>query len=130
MIPVKQTKFTSKDGMIHGNCMAACLASLFEVNIKDVPALGDMPVGEWHIPFYEFLNKHGYDSLGVEEDIKEMNNYNGVDGFFMVAGKSPRSYVENGHAVIYKNGKIIHDPHPSNDGIGEFRYFYIIEKIK
>ena len=54
--------------------------------------------------------------------------FNGVDGYAMVGGTSPRPYV-NGHAVVYKNGKPFFDPHPDNTFIlGDVGRVFLITK--
>lgn len=49
------------------------------------------------------------------------------DVFYIAAGPSPRGVI---HAVIYQNGKMVHDPHPSRDGILEIYSLEVLEKIE
>lgn len=127
MKPVTQTKFTTTDQSVHGNCLAACLASLLELPLADVPALEEMG-DEWFNAMFQFLNQHGYDYLGTKYTGPSSNRFwweflleaqPGVDGYFIVGGKSPRAWVTRGHAVIYKDGVLAHDPHPSCAGLLE-----------
>lgn len=136
MKPIKQTKLSSEDGTISGNCFRSCLASMMEIDIDSIPAFEDMEPGEWFTPFYNFLNENGYEFEGTKynygKHVDKFNNYlmtyEGVDGYILVGGKSPRTYVTRGHAVLYKNGELVHDPHPSNDGLLEIEDFYMIKR--
>lgn len=134
MIPVYQTKFSSADGSTHGNCLAACVASIFEIPIDQVPAWEEMGE-EWSDSFLQFIEESGYEyegsyvvNGGTWGDMLQWSA--GVDGYFIVGGKSPRSYVQRGHAVIYRNGEMVHDPHPSGDGLSLVEDVYLIEKMQ
>ena len=43
-----------------------------------------------------------------------METIKGMNGFFIVSGKSPRGYE---HAVIYNFTGMVHDPHPASGGV-------------
>ena len=59
MKPIIQTKISSQDGTISGNCFRACLASIMEIDIDSIPAFKDMG-RDWHMPFFKFLDDNGY----------------------------------------------------------------------
>lgn len=134
MKPVDQTIFSSEDGSVNGNCFPSCLASLLELPIDQIPAFQDMSDSIWFEPFCKFLAKHGYEFVdmfyfpmnGNWADLIKQSP--GIDGFFMVGGTSPRSYVTAGHAVIYKDGNLVHDPHFSKAGLTKINYAYMIER--
>lgn len=134
MVPVAQTKLSDNEKSIHGNCLAACVASLFEIQIDEVPAWEEMGNdGSWGDSFIKFIESRGYAYEGLIaprssswlKDVLSISN--GIDGYFIVGGKSPRMN-RRGHAVIYKDGVMIHDPHPSGDGLLEIEEIYIIER--
>lgn len=103
---VFQTKFGKE-----GNCFAACLASLFGVSIDEIPDFFSKGDEFWWDNVRAFLKERGYGvfTIGYSEDwMKEQC------GCFIVAGKSPRELT---HAVIYNEGKMIHDPHPDGGGV-------------
>lgn len=132
MKPVIQTKLSSQDGSVHGNCFRACLASIMEIDIDSIPAFEDMG-NEWHIPFMNFLFRNGYEFDGTGrfgDDFHDENflKYPGVDGYIIVGGTSPREWVTRGHAVIYKNGELVHDPYPGGGGVVEKQNFYMIKR--
>jgi hypothetical protein len=62
----------------------------------------------WFHHTLEFLTKNGWEMYSYDE-------YPDWDGYVLVSGKSPRGDFH--HVVIYKNGELYHDPHPSNEGI-------------
>jgi hypothetical protein len=138
LIPIIQTKFTSLDNVIHGNCLAACVASLVECDIREVPALEDMPSdGSWFAALWTFLSERGYSLEGTfypRPDEKDwwprlLKQSGGVDGFFLVGGSSPRPHVKRGHCVIFRDGALVHDPHPSGEGILVAQNVLMIEPI-
>ena len=114
MIPVTQTKLHIPDKQ-NGNCMAAAFASILEMRIEDVPCFEDMPAhGEgtskkasWWNTLNTWLLSLGF--LLIEPPKT-------FPGYFIANGLSPRGFE---HSVIYKGTKLVHDPHPSNDGISE-----------
>jgi hypothetical protein len=147
MIPVTQTKFhvRNKDGKIvqRGNCFAAVVASFLEVTIHDVPNTEvfffedktDDANSYWSEVMHTFLNAKGWEWSGdtrykvfhpefgvVDEELKERLK----DTYYLVIGQSARGV---GHVCIYQNGVMVHDPHPSRDGLETVEYFESIERI-
>jgi len=103
---IGQTKFGSE-----GNCMSACLATLLECHIEDIPCLHGhknwrKALNDWMIP------NHGFYLISViaNDDLFERTQ----GSLVIVAGESMRGV---NHAVIYKNGELWHDPHPEKTGI-------------
>ncbi len=127
MKPVDQTRVSSPENPHNGNCFCACVASLLELPIEEVPDFNSMP-DSWFMPFIRFLRKNGYEfgGTGKPENLKDEK---GVDGFVIVEGSSYRDFVTRGHAVIYKNGILAHDPHPSKSGLKEVQNYLIITRI-
>ena len=106
MKPVYQTKFGPKEG----NCLAACVASIFHMTIEAVP---DFPVDStWWEAFEAWCRTKGFIPLRVE-----MADHTTIDhtGISIVSGASPRG--EGYHAVVAVGGKMVHDPHPDGTGI-------------
>ena len=125
MTPQKQTILSDPSAGIHGNCFSACLASLLDLPIETVPHFSVMGL-EWVVEFIGFLNKNGYNYYGCS-DFKYLPTENGVDGFVIVGGTSPRGTIR-GHSVIYKDGQPFFDPHPSNDFLLEPTEIYSINR--
>lgn len=127
----KQTKLSTPDGSIRGNCFRACLSSIMDLDIEDIPHFEDMGQ-EWHEPFFNFLKEKNYEfeGTGQKKNFDKLKRYEGIEGCVIVFGKSPREYVKSGHAVIYKNGEFFFDPHPSNEGLTEVEGYYMITKLR
>ena len=108
MIPVTQTRTGAQ-----GNCFEACMASLLEVPLSEVPDFGRDDV------FLEkvagFLEPHGllYVQIAPHDDVLGVMMKRG-DIFHTIEGRSPRG---GQHAVVGCNGHVVHDPHPQ-DGTG------------
>lgn len=96
----------------------------------------------WWLMFNGFVASQGYkykyyyphtDKILPEYDIDLWLKDN-PDKFYTASGESPRSTPENyvTHICIYQNGKLYHDPHPSQAGlvegtIYEYKHFYKID---
>ena len=123
---VDQTIFVG-DPQRPGNCVAACVATLLDLPLDRVPhfiefgiAYGDSQEVEsasagnnWWAMMLGFLAGHG---LWVVELDKVTDAE--VDEPVLVAGMSPRGVV---HQVIYRSGRLWHDPHPSRAGVLDVR---------
>jgi hypothetical protein len=145
MIPVIQTKVVVKnsngDTVVRGNCFAAVIASFMEVPITEVPnveVLFDNDKISWYGVMQAWLNNKGYEiATNSSFSVFHKNDYNEIgasnafsyakDRMYIVTAMSPRGVY---HCCIYKNGKLIHDPHPSNDGIDEETISYFEEIVK
>lgn len=66
----------------------------------------------WHDIHNIFIASRGYEL----NDISDIDNWllENPDMPYLAYGFSSRGV---GHVVIYKNGKLFHDPHPSNEGL-------------
>lgn len=97
-----------------GNCMSACLATLFELPISAVPnfyhVAGHDPEKWWNA-ISDWLRPHGYGLLIATVTSEYLAR---LDGALIVGGTSPRGVQ---HAVIYVDGKLWHDPHPDGGGV-------------
>lgn len=149
MIPVKQTKvvvLNSKNEMVvRGNCFPAAIASILELSIDEVPnveTLYDIDGSFWLVVMETFLKKKGFE-LGGNEQFKiafhrDIIDYNFdpalldkslkycKDKYYLVAGMTVRGFH---HVVIYQNGKMVHDPHPTNEGLTTLETFEEIIKL-
>ncbi len=119
---VDQTTFGSPGG----NCFSACVASMFELSIDDVPYfMGDESDGdEWCHRFEKWLCPRGLYPvlLGIDPDPPKDDHKNAwrPQGLYILSGKSPRDTGENKddpllHSVLARGHRLIHDPHPSRD---------------
>ena len=126
MIPVSQTIFDFN----HGNCFQACVASLFEVKLGKIPAfMKDGPEKFWK-NLNIWCDSQNLIALGIEFLEDAWKNFN--DTYFIANGISPRDPVkkEKRHAVIWYNGDMAHDPHPSGDGLIDGVEFFTVFIVK
>lgn len=138
MKPVDQTVLSKPDENVWGNCLEACVASLLEIPIEDVPNFG-IDSG-WFGRYLAFIREQGYEMpshfhfpggfpFGAGPDLGV-----GVDGCFIAAGPSPRQlHFGDGaplyHAVIVDaSGNVVHDPHPSRAGVLRVEEVDVIER--
>jgi len=109
MIPINQTKLHNPPEE-SGNCLAACIASIFEVPIDIIP---EFEGENWYLEMMKFVEILGFEMLRWDEEVV-------LKGYYIVNGKSPRGSFD--HVVIFKNGKMVHDPHPSKKGIENIKW--------
>ena len=120
MKPVDQTKLASPT--VKGNCYAACLASVLERPIDQVFEVWDHG-DRWADGLQKWLFENGLTMLTVSARELEPGQ------FAIASGKSPRN-PQNGHAVVWQDGKCVHDPHPDRTGLdGEPWHFQVLEAV-
>jgi hypothetical protein len=110
---IDQTTF----GFPGGNCFSACVASLLEIPLDDVPYfMGDDVAGDdkWWEKFGAWLLPRGYYPLCFElkDDWRPV-------GLHILSGKSPRELANPKalHSVVAERERVVHDPHPSRHGL-------------
>lgn len=127
MKPVMQSKLHAHDGIHNGNCLAACIASIFELDLWMVPPFEDMygrkDRSEWATRFDDWLEKFFHMERVTQPCYQEGH----TPEFYIASGMSPRGVY---HAVIYSKGKMVHDPHPSGLGIEKVDYIEYFVEIK
>lgn len=143
MIPVTQTKVVVKNSkgefVVRGNCFAAAIASIVEKPITDVPnveVLFDVDGVSWYGVMQAWLNANGYDlvtnnaflrAYHKEEECDIHDAKYCLDKYYLVSAMSPRGVM---HVCVYQNGVMVHDPHPTKEGIDEATIEYCEEIIK
>jgi len=103
MRPVDQTTFGGE-----GNCVSACIASILEAPIEEVPFFFGPPDVGW-LRAHTWLWRRGLHLLQVDTRADWI-----VCGYMVLEGPSPRGL---GHAVVGYAGVMTHDPHPSRGGL-------------
>jgi len=107
MKPVYQTEF----GEQRGNCLQACVASVLELPLENVPHF--CLEENWVMALASFLSRFGLAPLIFDFDACQADDWKPT-GFHLIGGKSPRGIL---HSVVGYNGEIVHDPHPASDGL-------------
>jgi hypothetical protein len=103
--PIDQTRFYDPPKS-RGNCQQAATASLLGLELDEVPNFIEQPQGFWP-SFWEFLSSRGLVALDLDGDKH-------FDCYHLAYGPSERGVS---HAVVYRSGKLAHDPHPSRAGL-------------
>lgn len=121
---VMQTRFGGPDAPDDevGDCWAACLATMLGIDIGEVPEalrLEADGVKRWDC-YLEFLAGFNlrpltwnFDAYG--DRMIDVFWEAAGDALIHVIGTSPRG--DWNHGVVYRAGRLFHDPHPSGDGI-------------
>lgn len=98
-----------------GDCFATAIASVLELPRERVPnfCAGDR---NWWSRLQEWLRPFGFFYLEIslaenDPDAKEILK---SFGWHIITGQGPRGAK---HSVVGYAGEIIHDPHPSDDGL-------------
>ena len=110
MKKVLQTDLTPEGG----NCFSACIASVLEIGINEVPNVAKDFA--WFQIMDEFVNKYGYGLYLMERKEIPVSDIWCKHAYIIANGQSPR-HENRTHSVVYKNGKMVHDPHPDNIGL-------------
>jgi hypothetical protein len=110
MKPVFQT-IPAPDGK--GNCLQACIASILELSLEQVPHFALWyDSSDWH----EKMNDWLMETAGIYEITVAANSMylEQTYGFAILNGMSERGVM---HSVVIHNGLMVHDPYPGGTGI-------------
>lgn len=125
MKPVLQTQFKgypkgTDPGEDCGNCLAAAVASILELDLADVPNFAAVPgEREWWNALQAFVTERGYYLYAVDPDQGAPE-----DTYYLAVGDSPRG--DFNHVVVANGTAIVHDPNPSGEGLkGYAKEFYV-----
>ncbi len=121
MKPIFQTRFGGADSAEEdqGDCMAACLASIFEVGLDEVPDFtGSITSGGWFFHLQTWLKKRNLSLLMLPKDAKDIPM-----GYAMAAVLSHTlENPKDGHMIVVRDGRLAHDPNPNNSDKKEEDY--------
>ena len=115
MKPVDQTIVDKEIG----DCTRACVASILELPIDDVPNFITFGA-TWFKVFWPYLQTFGYDYYGTGwikgEDRPHgivLKDSHSIDGY-VIASVPSRTFDEVGHSVVMNlEGVVVHDPNPN-----------------
>ena len=118
MKPVNQTLFgDGTNGSDYGNCFPACLASILEYPLQDIPNFCE-DKDNWFQHANMWLSEFGLSYFDCKMGVADLEHNSQHWGYHLICGQSARGAIL--HNVVGKEGKIVHDPHPSKLGlIGE-----------
>ena len=115
MTPVDQQFMHDPTGGVFGDCQRACVASLLDLPAAAVPHFlfdGTKDIAEFNRRINAFLAPLGL--MHLETARFDFQGQFRSDCFHLIYGESNRGFC---HAVVGFNGEIVHDPHPSRDGL-------------
>jgi len=107
MTPLDQTQFAGEGA--GGDCVRASVASILDLPLSEVPHFLEIaPEPQlWGLAFEDWMEARGL-YVWLKHGHVEF------EGYYLVSGPSPRGVS---HMVVYRDGKLAHDPHPSREGI-------------
>lgn len=109
-------------GKQRGNCFPTVLACLMGLDDpeKVFQVQEHYDGDDWMDKLYEWLLNEGWEYDWEDGHFDD-------DRIYMVSGDTERGVC---HVVLYQNGKLWHDPHPSGAGLISEEYFNTLTKIK
>lgn len=112
MTPVKQTKLFAPDAIGPGNCFAAAVASVLDLPLWMVPPFEDMFAHRdpWHFRVEQWAER----VMGMSFERTDGHPVDQLPEYYIASGVSPRGVR---HSVVFRNGQLAHDPHPSDGGL-------------
>lgn len=114
MTPVKQTILNTT----RGNCFGACLASLLDVGVDDVPNIHDLGCEDWFYPLNAWLLENHRVVLLMIEATAYAEKVWFPDGVPFIASCDGPAGVRHAVVMEYRgmNAVTVHDPFPGNTG--------------
>jgi hypothetical protein len=113
MTPIKQTILGPK-----GNCFAACIASILDCPISNIPDLNAYEESEeWMQVLNDWLSGRGLGYMECLVPMDELDVFFGSKDFYhVIVGPTERN-SSLFHAVVGRKGKVVFDPHPTDLGL-------------
>lgn len=107
----------------NGNCMQAVVASLFELELEQVPHF--LEHGEdWYRVFYDFFTERNLDLCYMNKDIhglemlRKIAEFDGGINGFLYGAVPSQTFEDTTHAVVVDlNLNIVHDPNPNQKAL-------------
>ena len=125
----------------HGNCMQAVVASLFELELDQVPnfiELGD----KWFSEYMDFFKERGYDVCYIHRNRNHDTTQSliniakfdgGINGYFDATVKSQTLEGVTHAVVINSDLNIVHDPNPNERALkltpDDIEGFYVTKNM-
>lgn len=112
MKSVYQDKFPLEGQLGNGNCLSACIASIFELPIDEVPHFTAAGNKDWFTDLNFYLQRFGSYSLLLPYLTTKVL----LQGHYIVIGnavyydKKTKKYNKSMHAVVGFGGEIVFDP--------------------
>lgn len=110
MIPIDQTIVDDK----RGDCHRAVVASLFELELEQVPHFVLFDNANWFDIYFHFFYALGYEYIDLGKlKTHKLKLEDSINGYFDASVKS-KTFKNKKHAVIIDiKGVVVHDPNPN-----------------
>lgn len=94
----------------HGECLRACIASIFELELEAVPVLHTLDDEVWYGVYRNYVRTFGVDVITIDtsKGVKVCGDLWVPPGYHIISGPSPRGDFH--HAIVGYQGKPVHDP--------------------
>lgn len=97
------------------NCMQCCVSYMLGLPLESVPDFATD--GGWEL-FSEFVESKGYAAVMLPGNRE-------FEADYLASGTTERG---TSHMVVMNDGKLVHDPHPSNAGLVEVQCVWLLAK--
>ena len=107
-----------------GDCLRGALASILEKKVEDIPHFAKQFKGQlcWQA-FNLYLSQYNKVASFIFGDEHAPNKY-------YIAAYSVKASRRVCHAVVWRNGKVVHDPNPRKPMLDKLLYLISIDKLK
>ncbi len=127
MKPIMQTILTGR----LANCFQASLASIFEMEIAQVPNFNEIRDADWEIAYHKWLEERGFAVIYCYEAGFSKARTSKIFGYHLITVHSPRGNFL--HSLVGLNGVPVHDPFPGgnchHNGIYSYEFFIPIMNV-
>lgn len=104
-----------------GDCLRTCVASMLDVidptSVPNFAGIGSDDDWGWYIALREWARGLGADFSGVRVQWPIPYEGDNHPSAVIATGKSPRGEWLHSVLVDAETGELVHDPHPSGDGL-------------
>ncbi len=111
-----------------GNCYSTCIGNLLGLEPDKVPNFCADHRESWMEATEEWLRDQGLFIITYDEDPFVEHPLYQQSALMIASGMGPRGCQ---HSVLWKNGELLHDPHPSGDGLvdvpTEFDLLFVLD---
>ena len=96
-----------------GNCLKTAIACVLDADPEQIPDFLAPEIADWDVALYVWSQKMNVTYMSYLEDPAHSFPYRAF-------GYTPRNTY---HAVVYQEGRLLHDVHPDNTGLVSANFF-------
>lgn len=129
MIFHDQTVHTDRAKGVFGDCTRACVYTLAQFPMELPHPIDSL--GYWNLRFFEELERRYFVELRYQP-VRPGKDYSFLPRICGAGGNTIRTPSSGAtHMVVYDRtvGDVLHDPHPSRDGLTTIEGFYWLKAI-